>query len=80
MYGVFGRFCSGYRDYASIHYGGIAMMVLGLVLIGAVVYFVWKGKGPAASGESPLDLLQKRFVNGEIGEDEYLMKRDILKK
>jgi len=80
MYGAFGRFCNGFWDYGRFHYGGIAMMILGLLLIGAVVYFIWKGKGTVSSEESPLDLLQKRFVNGEISEDEYLMKRDILKK
>ena len=52
------------------------MMVIWLVLIGAAIYFLLakSGKNPGKwvkPGEDPTDVLKKRFVNGEITEDEY---------
>ena len=52
------------------------MMFLWLLLIGLVLYFVLvkpgKRSGEAAkSAEDPEGVLKKRFVNGEITEEEY---------
>ncbi len=79
MYGTFGRYCDGFLNFGRMNYGGITTMIIGLVLIAAVVYFIVKGRR-GVSTESPLDLLQRRFVNGEISEDEYRMKKEILGK
>lgn len=61
--------------------GGYIMMGLGLILIIVLIYFVIK-KGTitnsSSNTESALDLLKKRFVNGEINEDEYLKKKGVL--
>ncbi len=58
------------------------MFILGIVLIGVIVYLAVRKGGIGGTGqdsESPLDLLQKRYVNGDISKEEYLEKKDILK-
>ena len=77
MFGAFGRYCNGFFDYGRFNYGGIIMMILGVLLLAAVVYFIWKGNNSNKT-ESPLDVLRKRFANGEIGEEEYQKKKDML--
>lgn len=52
------------------------MMYIWFLLIGLAVYFllVKPGKrfgGTEKSGDDPEELLKKRFVNGEITEEEY---------
>ncbi len=61
--------------------GGPIMMIIGLLLIGAVIYLLFKNKEISGTGtprETPLDLLQKRYVNGEISQEEYREKKEIL--
>lgn len=57
--------------------GGIMMGFCLLVLILVVVY-VYK-KHNDTNGE-PLELLKMKFVKGEINEEEYLSKKNILIK
>ncbi len=52
------------------------MMFLWLLVIGLVLYFVLAKPGKrsgetAKSAEDPVEVLKKRFVNGEITEEEY---------
>ncbi len=52
------------------------MMFLWLLLIGLVLYFVLVKPGKrigeaTKSAEDPEEVLKKRFVNGEITEEEY---------
>lgn len=52
------------------------MMIFWFVLIGAVILILLSksGKNPvkwAKAGADPTDILKKRFVNGEITEEEY---------
>lgn len=52
------------------------MMFIWLILIGVVVYFLVakpaKKDGTGAKPvEDPVEVLKKRFVNGEITEEEY---------
>ncbi|HRX59147.1 MAG TPA: hypothetical protein P5075_10265 [Eubacteriales bacterium] len=52
------------------------MMIFWFVLIGVMIYILLSksGKNPVKwvkTGEGPTDVLKKRFVNGEITEDEY---------
>ena len=59
------------------------MMYIWLLLIGLVLYFVLvqpgKRSGEAAkSAEDPEEVLKKRFVNGEITEEEYKNMRKIV--
>ena len=80
MYRSFGHLCDGFFQYGRFNYGGVIMMILGVLLIAAIIYFIWKGTSRDGRNESPLDLLKKRFVNGEISEEEYRAKKETLGK
>jgi uncharacterized membrane protein len=59
------------------------MMFFGLLLIGVVVYLLVAKPGKLhgewmKSGETPEDVLSKRFVNGEITEEEYKKMQKII--
>jgi len=56
------------------------MMLAWILLIVAVVYFVYKKFGSGKSDSEALDLLKLKFVKGEITEEEYLNKKNILLK
>lgn len=66
------------------------MMGLGLLVIILVVYLIYKNSNGNAQmrnydNRSPqydeaLDILKMKFVNGEITEEEYLRKRNLLMK
>ncbi len=63
-------------------YGGIFMWIVFLIVIGLLIYFILqsqKTKGrPPAQGESPLDILKKRYAKGEISKEDFdRMKRDL---
>ncbi|NLI54161.1 MAG: hypothetical protein GX417_07515 [Clostridiales bacterium] len=52
------------------------MMIIWLLLIGVVLYVLLSKPANRAGGgtktvEDPVELLKKRFVNGEITEEEY---------
>lgn len=88
MYG-FGNFLGGSCLGGSYgYYGGPMMMLLGLILIGVLVYVVYKASnknkfsytGQSEAGSEALDVLKMKFVNGEITEEEYLRKRNLLMK
>ena len=63
-------------------YGGMFMWIIFLIVIGLLVYFFvqtqkTKGQTPA-QGESHLDILKKRYANGEINKEDYdRMKNDL---
>jgi len=82
MFRNFGHLCNNFSSIGRYNSGGIIMMGIGLILILVIAYFIFR-KGTFSgtnSIESPLDLLQKRYVNGEINEDEYLKKKETLGK
>ncbi|HKK27791.1 MAG TPA: SHOCT domain-containing protein [Gemmatimonadota bacterium] len=67
---------------------GILGMLLWLALIVLVVVLVWRllrrgggedgGARPARGGETPLDILERRYARGEIDREEFQrMKRDL---
>lgn len=64
--------------------GGFAMMLIPLLLIGLVIYAVYKISANNNSGlrnnSSSLEILNERFVNGEINEDEYKRKKALILK
>lgn len=81
MFRSFGQLCNNFSYFGRYHSGGMIMMGIGLILILVIAYFIFK-KGAFSgsnSTESALELLQKRYVNGEITEDEYLSKKKTLK-
>ena len=57
------------------------VLLLVVVVIGALIYFVARDSGhrSARSGSDPADVLDHRFARGEIDEDEYRKRRDILR-
>jgi putative membrane protein len=63
------------------NYGGIFMWLIFLIVIGFVVYFVLRGEKwmkRGSDGETPLDILRKRYARGEITKQEYeKMKKDL---
>jgi putative membrane protein len=58
-------------------YGGIFMWILFLVILALVVYLVvrWSKPSGAGTGETPLDILKKRYAKGEITKDEFEQKK-----
>jgi len=60
------------------------MMILGLVLIGLVIYYFVKngelGKAKSSNSQSPEDILKERYVNGEIDEATFIRMKMTLKK
>ncbi|PKM39604.1 MAG: electron transporter RnfE [Firmicutes bacterium HGW-Firmicutes-9] len=59
------------------------MMFIWFILIGVVVYLLVAKSGKplgewVKSGETPEDVLTKRFVNGEITEEEYKKMQKII--
>lgn len=67
-----------------------AMMIFMVLFWGAVIFgIVWlirgnawgsstRGDGPVTSKESPLDILDRRFAEGAIAEEEYRARREVL--
>jgi putative membrane protein len=79
---MFGRFCAGFP--AMHGWGGLGMgiVTLVIVIIAIVVLFraleANRAKGP--SGETPLDILQKRYAKGEVTKEEFdKVKSDLSK-
>lgn len=56
-------------------------IILAAIAIAAVWYFN-KGNAPFGSPkkEDPLDILKRRFANGEIGEEEYEERKAVLEE
>jgi len=59
------------------------MMFIWLILIGLVIYALVAKPGKRfsdwhKSGESPEDILTKRYINGEITEEEYKKMQKVI--
>jgi len=81
MFNFAGRM--GYGLYPHMNYwgGGYIMMILGVVLVGVLIYLaVRRSRNGNDAVESPSDLLKKRYVNGEISREQYLEMKKTLKK
>jgi putative membrane protein len=69
-------------------YGGICMMLIPIVLVIIIVYAVYKLTGHSNNNghynnigsNSALDILNERFVRGEITEEEYKQKKNMILK
>lgn len=82
MHGSLGRFGHDFFTFGRHQSGGFIMMGIGLILIIILAYFLFK-KGHfngSSSLESPMDILQKRYVNGEINQEEFFEKKEVLGK
>jgi len=63
-------------------YGGMFMWLIFLVVIGLLIYFVVQSRNTKdktlKQNESPMDILKRRYANGEIAREEYeRMKKDL---
>lgn len=57
------------------------ILLLGITLIViAVAVYIARGKQNKQINESALETLKMKYVLGEINEDEYLKKKDVLRK
>lgn len=73
---------SGWGHMMYFGYGGGFMWVLFIVVIGVLIYLliqIIKIKENAGGvGESPIDILKKRYAKGELTKDEFdRMKKDL---
>lgn len=65
------------------NYGGMFMWLIGLIILGVVVYLVVNrtksiGRPGGPESERPEDILKRRYANGEITREEYeRLKKDI---
>lgn len=65
---------------------GIIGSLIWLAVIVAVIFLVVRMLSgtrhtlPPPGGESPEDVLRRRFANGEIDEDEYRRRLDVLRR
>ena len=70
-------------DFGYFGYGGMFMwMVFIIILVAVAVYWLVRETRTKAdhrlSGETPLDILKKRYAKGEITKDEFeRMKKDL---
>ncbi len=75
-------FGEGWGPMMNFGYGGMFMgMLLFAILIAALVYWLAmeaKSKTKGMSGDTPLDILKKRYAGGEITKDEFeRIKKDL---
>lgn len=64
-----------------MHGNGVAMglmMIFWVIVIGAIIFLVYKRYNN--NSNEALELLKMKFVKGEIDEEEYLNKKNILLK
>lgn len=78
-------FCNGYGGFgpvSNIGYGGmfLAMGFRMLVFIALIVFAVKLFKSYSNKSNSAMRILDEKFANGEMNQEEYLRKREILSK
>lgn len=59
---------------------GLIMVVFWSVIVAAAVALIRSlgHRGPSQAGEDPLRILDQRFARGEITQDEYTYRRELL--
>ena len=64
-------------------YGGMFMWLILILIAGAIIYIVFNRKSGTgipgdSSRESPVEILKRRYANGEISKEEFnSLKKDI---
>lgn len=81
---MFGRGYNGFNNcfrfgYGFTHFGFGMFMMLGfaVLIVIAIIYFAKRAGNRSSS--NAMEELKMRFAKGEISEEEYLKKKDILK-
>ena len=71
----------GWQGYGS-PWGGIMMLVVGVLVVGGIVWLVGSGRhaatGSGIGNTRPLDILKERYAKGEITREEYQRMRQEL--
>ena len=73
------------RNGYNIMGGWFGMMIIPVILIGVVIYVVYKlsqknNVKDIGTRDKSLDILKERLARGEINDDEYNQKKDTLLK
>lgn len=58
---------------------GSGMMIIWILVIGALAYYIVTRNSNKKSDYSALEILEKEFARGNIEEEEFIRKRDLLK-
>jgi len=60
-------------------FGGMLMWVIWIAIIGVLIYLIMQAtKSRGQAGETPLEILKKRYAKGEITKEEFdRMRKDI---
>lgn len=58
-------------------------LILGVILIASIIYFVFRSSEPTdlpgSSDQSPLEILERRYAEGEIDREEFQRRKEDLK-
>jgi len=73
---------TGWRHMMGFGYGGILVWSILLIILGLLVFIIIKSIKSsgynASSGETPLDILKKRYAKGDITKEEFdRIKKDL---
>lgn len=65
----------GWDQYSML--GGGIMWILLLIVVGLAIYLI-AGRTKLSGPETPMEILKKRYAQGEIGKEQYeQMKKDL---
>lgn len=79
-YGHYNNFGNG--GYGFMHYGFGLLIAIGIIIfIAVLIYFLTRRNKKLDYNSSPvLETLKMKYVQGEITEEEYLRRKDLLTK
>jgi putative membrane protein len=69
-----------YHDEIWMGFGGGFIWFFWILVILAIVLMLKSGDGRSSDKETPLEILKRRYANGEIDDDEYQRKKKELEK
>jgi len=78
-YGPMGGPGGGWGHMMGYGYGGMLMWIIFIAIFGVLIYFLMQAaKGRGRAGETPLEILKRRYAKGEVTREEYeRMKKDL---
>lgn len=91
---VYKNGCQGFGHKGMYYHSGgwMFMMAIGLIiLVGAIFFGIayfrsknkqteWQHTNPSGESSTAIDILDKEFASGNITEEEYLRKKELLNK
>jgi putative membrane protein len=78
-YGPMGGPGGGWGPMMGYGFGGMFMWIIWIAIVGVLIYLIMQAtKGRGQAGETPLEILKKRYAKGEITKEEFdRMRKDI---